>query len=163
MTLRVGQGYDVHKFTTGNEIVVGGVRIPYLRSLLAHSDGDVLLHALCDALLGAAGMGDIGTLFPDTDPAWANADSRKLLRDVVARLTQESWQTVNIDATIILQAPKMAPHIPAMKENIAHDTGLTTNAVGIKATTTEKLGFVGRGEGIAAMVVVLLMRKAADQ
>jgi 2-C-methyl-D-erythritol 2,4-cyclodiphosphate synthase len=153
---RVGQGFDVHAFGPGDHLVLGGVRVPHDRGFIAHSDGDVLLHALCDALLGAAALGDIGQHFPDTDPAYRGADSRRLLTEVLVRVRQAGWQPVNIDSVIIAQAPKMAPHIPEMRENIAHDCGIPFTAVNVKATTTERLGFTGRGEGIAAQAAVLL-------
>lgn len=159
MTFRIGQGFDAHRFTVGNEIIIAGVHIPYIHSLQAHSDGDVLLHALCDALLGAAGMPDIGTLFPDTDVAFKGVDSRHLLRDVIQRLETAGWVVGNVDTTLIAQAPKMLPHIPEMRQNIAADIGVAVDAVGIKATTTERMGFAGRGEGIAAMAVVLLTQR----
>ncbi|HSM27705.1 MAG TPA: 2-C-methyl-D-erythritol 2,4-cyclodiphosphate synthase [Thioalkalivibrio sp.] len=153
---RVGQGFDVHAFGQGDHLVLGGVRVPHDRGFIAHSDGDVLLHALCDALLGAAALGDIGQHFPDTDPAYRGADSRRLLTEVLVRVRQAGWQPVNIDSVIIAQTPKMAPHIPEMRENIARDCGMPVTAVNVKATTTERLGFTGRGEGIAAQAVVLL-------
>ncbi|MBD3657431.1 MULTISPECIES: 2-C-methyl-D-erythritol 2,4-cyclodiphosphate synthase [Marinobacter] len=154
--MRIGQGFDVHAFCPGDHVVLGGVRIPFSKGLLAHSDGDVLLHALADALLGAAALGDIGHLFPDTSDQWAGADSRDLLREVVARVTAEGFAVVNIDATIIAQAPRMAPHITAMRLNIAEDLGISAGRVSVKATTTEKLGFTGRGEGIACQAICLL-------
>jgi 2-C-methyl-D-erythritol 2,4-cyclodiphosphate synthase len=154
--MRIGQGFDVHALVTGRKLIVGGVDIPNEKGLDGHSDADVLLHALCDALLGAAAMGDIGRHFPDTDSRYKNADSRVLLREV-SRLVQEAgYRIVNIDATIIAQAPKMAPHIPSMVNNIAADLGLSRGQVNIKATTTEGLGFAGRAEGIAAEAIVLL-------
>jgi len=154
--MRIGQGFDVHALTTGRKLMIGGVNIPNDKGLDGHSDADVLLHALCDALLGAAALGDIGRHFPDTDSRYQDADSRLLLREV-SRLVQDAgYRIVNIDATIIAQAPKMAPHIPAMVNNIAADLGLSRGQVNIKATTTERLGFTGRGEGIAAEAVVLL-------
>lgn len=154
--LRIGQGFDVHAFTAGDHLVLGGVRIPFSAALQAHSDGDVLLHALCDALLGAAALGDIGQHFPDSDPGYRGADSRFLLRSVCAKLQDAGWVPVNIDSVIIAQAPRMAEHIPAMRALIASDCGLPVAAVSVKATTTERLGFTGRGEGIAAQAVVLL-------
>ncbi len=154
--MRIGQGFDVHAFCPGDHVVLGGVHIPFSKGLLAHSDGDVLLHALADALLGAAALGDIGHLFPDTSDQWAGADSRDLLREVVARITAEGFAVVNIDATIIAQAPRMAPHITAMRLNIAEDLGISAGRVSVKATTTEKLGFTGRGEGIACQAICLL-------
>jgi 2-C-methyl-D-erythritol 2,4-cyclodiphosphate synthase len=154
--MRIGHGYDVHRFGPGNALVLGGVRIPYEQGLEAHSDGDVLIHAVCDALLGAIGQGDIGRHFPDTDPANANIDSRLLLRRVIQLVSQGGWVLGNLDATLIAQAPRMAPYIADMRENLATDMGARTTQVNVKATTTEKLGFTGRGEGIAAHVVVLL-------
>lgn len=158
MDMRVGQGFDVHAFAAGRKLIIGGVEIAYERGLLGHSDADVLLHAICDALLGAAALGDIGKHFPDTDAKFKNIDSRELLRDVAARIRSLGWQVGNVDATIIAQAPKMAPHIPAMAQNIAADLGVALERVNVKATTTEKLGFTGRGEGIAAQAVCLLTR-----
>ncbi|AHE98064.1 2-C-methyl-D-erythritol 2,4-cyclodiphosphate synthase [Thioalkalivibrio paradoxus ARh 1] len=159
--MRIGQGFDVHAFGAGDHLVLGGVRIPFERGFVAHSDGDVLLHALCDALLGAAALGDIGRHFPDSDPRFRGADSRRLLAEVLARVRAEGWVPVNIDSVIIAQAPKMAAHIAAMRENIAADCGLSLTAVNVKATTTERLGFTGRGEGIAAEAIVLLRRASA--
>jgi 2-C-methyl-D-erythritol 2,4-cyclodiphosphate synthase len=156
MDIRVGQGFDVHSFAENRKLIIGGVDIPYELGLLGHSDADVLLHAICDALLGAAALGDIGRHFPDTDARFKNIDSRELLRDVAARIKSLGWQVGNVDATIIAQAPKMAPHIPAMKQNIAVDLDVRPDQVNIKATTTEKLGFAGRGEGIAAQAICLL-------
>ncbi len=154
--LRIGQGFDVHAFGPGDHLVLGGVRIPHGQGFVAHSDGDVLLHALCDALLGAAALGDVGRHFPDTDPRFRGADSRALLSEVLARVRAEGWAPVNIDSVVIAQRPKMAPHIDAMRANIAADCRLPLSAVNVKATTTERLGFTGRGEGIAAEAVVLL-------
>ncbi|MBE9539515.1 MAG: 2-C-methyl-D-erythritol 2,4-cyclodiphosphate synthase [Proteobacteria bacterium] len=157
--MRIGHGYDVHRFgemDAGEGLVLGGACIPYERQLEAHSDGDVLIHAICDALLGAIGAGDIGHHFPDTDPVNAGIDSRCLLRDVVEKMHAKGWCLSNLDSTIIAQAPKMAAHIEAMKTNLAADLGVTMDRVNVKATTTEKLGFAGRGEGIAAHAVVLL-------
>ena len=154
--LRIGQGYDAHKFKAGDHIVIGGVTIPYEKGMAAHSDGDVALHALCDALLGAAALGDIGKHFPDTDAAFKGIDSRILLRDVVAKLRSLGFRFINVDVTIIAQAPKMAPHIPLMREYIAADLGIALDCVNVKATTTEKMGFEGRGEGISSMAVALL-------
>ncbi len=154
--MRIGQGYDVHRFTQGDGVVLGGVGIEHDRGLLAHSDGDVLLHALCDALLGAAGLGDIGGHFPDTDPRWAGADSRDLLRGVVELLAERGLRVHNCDMTIIAQRPRIAPHVPVMRERIAQDLAIDTDRVNVKATTTEGLGFAGREEGIAAHAVVLL-------
>jgi 2-C-methyl-D-erythritol 2,4-cyclodiphosphate synthase len=154
--MRIGHGYDVHRFGSGDEVVLGGVHIPHSRGLEAHSDGDVLIHAICDALLGAIGQGDIGRHFPDTDPANANIDSRILLRQVVALVRDAGWCLGNLDATVIAQLPRMAPHIETMRENLAADLAATPGQVNVKATTTEKLGFTGREEGIAAHAVVLL-------
>ncbi len=154
--LRIGQGYDAHKFKEGDHIIIGGVKIPYEKGMAAHSDGDVALHALCDALLGAAALGDIGKHFPDTDAAFKNIDSRILLRDVVSKLHGMGFKVANVDVTIIAQAPKMAPHIPTMREYIAADLGIKLECVNVKATTTEKMGFEGRGEGISSMAVALL-------
>jgi len=154
--MRIGHGYDVHRFGSGDEVVLGGVHIPHHQGLEAHSDGDVLIHAICDALLGAAGQGDIGRHFPDTDPANANIDSRILLRQVVSLLRDAGWRLVNLDATVVAQAPRMAPHIDTMRENLAADLVVTPEQLNVKATTTEKLGFTGREEGIAAHAVVLL-------
>lgn len=155
---RVGTGFDVHQLVAGRALIMGGVTIPYERGLLGHSDADVLLHAIADALLGAVALGDIGKHFPDNDPAYKGADSRVLLRSVVARVRETGWQVGNIDATIIAQAPKMAPHIAQMRANIAEDCGVAVDSVSVKATTTEQLGFTGRGEGIAAQASVLLVR-----
>ncbi|WP_199455881.1 MULTISPECIES: 2-C-methyl-D-erythritol 2,4-cyclodiphosphate synthase [unclassified Marinobacter] len=154
--MRIGQGFDVHAFGEGDAVILGGVEIPHSHGLKAHSDGDVLLHALADALLGAVSLGDIGHLFPDTSDEWAGADSRDLLRRVMARVLEEGFSVVNVDTTIIAQAPKMAPHVEAMRMNIAEDLGVPVNRVSVKATTTEKLGFTGRGEGIACQAVCLL-------
>jgi 2-C-methyl-D-erythritol 2,4-cyclodiphosphate synthase len=156
--MRIGHGFDVHAFAEGRKLILGGVEIPHDRGLLGHSDADVLLHAICDALLGAAGLGDIGRHFPDNDPAYAGIDSRKLLRDVAARIGALGWKAGNVDATIIAQAPRMAPHIAAMTAHIAADLGVEPARVNVKATTTEKLGFTGRGEGIAAEAVCLIVR-----
>ncbi|GAB2198118.1 2-C-methyl-D-erythritol 2,4-cyclodiphosphate synthase [Sessilibacter sp. MAH4] len=156
--MRIGQGFDVHAFGPGDHIVIGGVSIPYERGLVAHSDGDVLLHALCDALLGAAALGDIGQHFPDTDPAFKNVDSRDLLREVYRKIQESQYQLVNADMTIVAQAPKMAPHISAMVEKIASDLQTSTDTINVKATTTEYLGFTGRKEGIAAFATVLLQK-----
>ncbi len=154
--LRVGQGYDVHRLTEGRRLVLGGVEIPWERGLLGHSDADVLTHAVMDALLGAAAMGDIGKLFPDTDPAYAGADSLALLREVMRRLEIGGWRVVNADATVIAQRPRLAPYIPAMRQNLAEAMGLDLGCVNVKATTEEHLGFTGREEGMAAMAAVLL-------
>ncbi|WP_459208078.1 2-C-methyl-D-erythritol 2,4-cyclodiphosphate synthase [Pseudomonas sp. MLB6B] len=155
--MRIGHGYDVHRFTDGDFITLGGVRIAHTRGLLAHSDGDVVLHALSDALLGAAALGDIGKHFPDTDPQFKGADSRVLLRHVVGIVRAKGWKVGNVDATIVAQAPKMAPHIQHMRECIAQDLQVELDQVNVKATTTEKLGFTGREEGIAVHAVALLL------
>jgi 2-C-methyl-D-erythritol 2,4-cyclodiphosphate synthase (EC 4.6.1.12) len=154
--VRIGQGFDVHAFGEGDKIVIGGEVIPHSRGLVAHSDGDVLLHALCDGLLGAAALGDIGHHFPDNDAQYRNADSRALLRMVYAKLKAEGYRLGNADMTIVAQLPKMAPYINAMRANIAADLETDIGHINVKATTTEKLGFNGRGEGISAMAVVLL-------
>lgn len=156
--MRIGHGFDVHAFGGEGPIIVGGVRIPYEKGLLAHSDGDVALHALTDALLGAAALGDIGKLFPDTDPAFKGADSRALLREAWRRIQAKGYTLGNVDVTIIAQAPKMLPHIPQMRVFIAEDLGCHMDDVNVKATTTEKLGFTGRGEGIACEAVALLVK-----
>lgn len=158
--MRIGHGYDVHRFGPGDSVVLGGVRIPHERGLVAHSDGDVLLHAACDALLGAAGLGDIGRHFPDSDPANANIDSRLLLRRVLVLLGEGGWAVANLDATLVLEAPRVAAFVPAMRENLALDLAVPVARVNVKATTTEGLGFAGRREGIAAHVVVLLRESA---
>jgi 2-C-methyl-D-erythritol 2,4-cyclodiphosphate synthase len=152
--VRVGQGFDVHALVPGRKLVIGGVSIPYEKGLEGHSDGDVLLHAICDALLGAAGLGDIGRHFPDSDAAYKNADSRMLLREVRSKIAR--FKIVNVDATILAQEPRMATHIARMTENIAADLGVGPGSINIKATTTEHLGFVGRLEGIAAQAVALI-------
>lgn len=157
---RIGQGFDVHALVSGRPLIIGGVRIPFDRGLLGHSDADVLLHALTDALLGAAALGDIGRLFPDTDARHAGADSRVLLREAWSRIRSAGWRVVNVDATVICKAPKILPHAPEMVANIAADLDLDPAVVNIKGKTTEKLGFTGRGEGIAAQVVALLTRAA---
>lgn len=154
--MRIGQGFDAHALVAGRKLVIGGVAIPHEKGLAGHSDADVLIHAVCDALLGAAGLGDIGAHFPDTDQRFKDIDSRKLLREVVRLLAANDLRVLNIDATIIAQAPKMSPHILKMRNNIAADVGIPAVDVNIKAKTTEKLGFVGRGEGIAAEAVALL-------
>ena len=159
--IRIGHGYDVHQLVTGRKCIIGGVEIVYEKGLLGHSDADVLLHAICDAMLGAAGLGDIGKHFPDSDASYQGADSRALLRQVVALLKQQGYQLSNLDATIIAQAPKMAPHIETMSMNIASDCGVKRSQVNVKATTTEKLGFTGRGEGIAADAVCLIQTVSA--
>jgi len=155
--MRIGQGFDVHQLVTGRKLIVGGVDIPYEKGLLGHSDADVLLHAICDALLGAAALGDIGRHFADTDAQYKDIDSRLLLRDVADKIKGAGFRIANVDATIIAQAPKMALHIPQMTANIAADLGIAVSAVNVKATTTEHLGYTGRGEGIAAQAVALLL------
>ena len=154
--MRIGQGYDVHKLVEGRRCIICGVDIPHEKGLLGHSDADVALHALCDAILGAAAMGDIGKHFPDTDDAFKGADSRVLLREVVKMVKEKGFVISNTDITIIAQKPKMLPYIEKMRENVSQDLEIKTDRVSIKATTTEKLGFEGRGEGISAMAVVLL-------
>lgn len=154
--LRIGQGYDVHRFQEEGDLILGGVKIDYEKGMAAHSDGDVVLHALCDALLGAAALGDIGRHFPDTDPAYKGIDSRRLLRRVYGKLKELGYRVVNVDITIIAQAPKMAGYIPKMRENIAADLEAEIGGVNVKATTTETLGFEGRGEGIAVQAVALI-------
>tara|TARA_B100000678_G_scaffold241520_1_gene212520 strand:+ start:490 stop:1044 length:555 start_codon:yes stop_codon:yes gene_type:complete len=156
LPLRIGHGFDVHRFGEGDHLMIGGVRLPFDRGFVAHSDGDVLLHAISDALLGACALGDIGHLFPDTDPEWKGADSRDLLRRVVVRVAQAGYRVANLDATLMAQAPKMAPHLGAMRDALAEDLGIDRGAINVKATTTERLGFTGRGEGIAAEAVVLM-------
>ena len=165
MTFRIGHGFDVHKFSSPKDeasIKICGVAIPYECELIAHSDGDVALHALSDALLGAAALGDIGHHFPDTDPAFKGADSRVLLRTVMAEIRQKAYTINNVDITIMAQAPKMAPHIQVMRETIAQDLSLDIDQVNVKATTTEKLGFVGRKEGIAVEAVALIQKQQAN-
>ena len=154
--MRIGQGYDVHALVAGRKLILGGVEIAHDKGLLGHSDADVLLHAVCDALLGAAALGDIGRHFPDSDPKYKGIDSRELLRHVAALVRAKGFRIGNVDATIIAEAPRMAPHIPKMVANIAADLGLDAAMVNVKATTTEKLGFTGRGEGIAAQAVCLI-------
>ncbi|WP_374604469.1 2-C-methyl-D-erythritol 2,4-cyclodiphosphate synthase [Niveibacterium sp.] len=155
---RVGQGFDVHALVPGRKLIIGGVDIPFDRGLLGHSDADVLLHAITDAVLGAAGLGDIGRHFPDTDERFAGADSRVLLREAVASVHAAGWRVGNLDATVIAQAPKILPHVAAMVANISADLGVAADAVNLKGKTTERLGFTGRGEGIAAEAVALLVR-----
>ena len=154
--MRIGQGFDVHALVAGRRLVIGGVEIPHDKGLLGHSDADVLLHAVCDALLGAAGLGDIGRHFPDSDARYRGIDSRELLRHVAGLLADRRYRVVNVDATIVAQAPRMAPHIPRMAANMAADIGVDASQVNVKATTTEELGFTGRGEGIAAQAVCLV-------
>ena len=154
--MRVGQGYDVHKLVEGRDCIICGVKIPYEKGLLGHSDADVALHALSDAILGAAAMGDIGKHFPDTDPKYKGTSSRALLREVMKIVGDRGYKVVNADITVVAQRPKMSPYIDEMRANVAEDLGADIDAVSVKATTTEKLGFEGRGEGISAMAVVLL-------
>jgi 2-C-methyl-D-erythritol 2,4-cyclodiphosphate synthase len=154
--MRIGHGFDVHAYGPGDHLMVGGVAIPHSQGVIAHSDGDVALHALCDALLGAAALGDLGGMFPDTDPQWAGADSRELLRRVLHRVTRDGWRVGNADLTLIAQSPRMAQYIGEMRSRIAADLGVALSQVNLKATTTERLGFTGRGEGLAAHAVVLL-------
>jgi 2-C-methyl-D-erythritol 2,4-cyclodiphosphate synthase len=156
--MRIGQGFDVHALVPGRKLIIGGVDIPFERGLAGHSDADVLLHAICDALIGAAGLGDIGRHFPDTDPRYKGIDSRELLRAVAQLLVAHHYVVGNVDSTIIAQAPKMAPHIAAMRANIAADLGVAVDCVNVKAKTAENLGLVGRGEGIVAEAVVLISR-----
>jgi len=159
--VRIGNGFDVHALVRGRALVLGGVTIPYERGLQGHSDADVLLHAIADAVLGALALGDLGAHFPDTDPKWKGAESRVLLRHVVALAAGGGWRIGNVDATVVAQAPRLAPHVPAMRAIIASDLDCGVAAVSVKATTTERLGFTGRGEGIAALATVLLLRQAA--
>ncbi len=155
---RIGQGFDVHAFGDGDHVMLGGVRVPHSHGVMAHSDGDVVLHALCDAILGALAFGDIGRHFPPSDPQWKGADSRAFLRHCNALIGERGWQVGNADVTVICERPKVGPHALAMREAIAADLGIALDAVSIKATTTETLGFTGRGEGIAAQAVCLLVR-----
>lgn len=157
LAFRVGQGWDVHALVADRPLILGGVTIPHRLGLLGHSDADVLIHALIDALLGAAALGDIGRHFPDTDPRWKGADSRVLLRHTVSLLAQAGWRVGNVDSTVIAQAPKLAPHIPAMVAHLAADLGVPEGAVNVKAKTAEKLGYAGREEGISAQAVALLL------
>src|SRR5688572_9734768 len=161
--MRIGQGFDAHALVAGRKLIIGGVEIPHDKGLAGHSDADVLIHAICDALLGGAGLGDIGTHFPDSDARYKNIDSRKLLREVGELLGKNGLKVVNVDATIIAQEPRMAPHVERMRVNIAADLGMPPVDVNIKAKTTEHLGFVGRGEGIAAEAVALLAEDAASK
>lgn len=155
-TFRIGNGFDVHAFGPGDHVMLGGVRIPHSAGLVAHSDGDVLLHALCDALLGALALGDIGKHFPPADARWKGADSRDLLRAVMALLSERGWRVGNVDATLICEQPRIGPHVERMRASIAQNLGADIDVVSVKATTTERLGFTGRGEGIAAQTVVLI-------
>jgi 2-C-methyl-D-erythritol 2,4-cyclodiphosphate synthase len=156
MKIRIGQGVDVHAFSDGDHVMLGGVRIPHDKALAAHSDGDVALHALCDAMLGAAALGDIGRHFPPSDARWEGADSRDLLRQVDILLKHDGWSVTNVDLTLVCELPKITPHAEQMRANVAADLKLDITDVSIKATTTEKLGFCGRGEGIAALAIVLI-------
>ncbi len=160
--MRIGQGFDAHAFAEGRKLIIGGVEIAYARGLLGHSDADVLVHAICDALLGAAALGDIGKHFPDSDSRYAGLDSRVLLRHVAASVAELGFKVHNVDATIIAQAPRMAPHIPKMVKNIAEDLGMGIGQVNVKASTTDSLGFIGRKEGIAAQAVCLLAETNKD-
>ncbi|MBQ3242637.1 MAG: 2-C-methyl-D-erythritol 2,4-cyclodiphosphate synthase [Oscillospiraceae bacterium] len=157
--MRIGHGYDVHRLVEGRALILGGVTVPYEKGLLGHSDADVLTHAIMDALLGAAGLGDIGKHFPDTDPAYKGADSLKLLDHVIAVLSQSGWKVGNVDATLIAQRPKLAPYISDMRNNLAEHMGIEVQQINVKATTEEKLGFTGSGEGMSAHSVCLLTRK----
>jgi 2-C-methyl-D-erythritol 2,4-cyclodiphosphate synthase len=159
MTIRIGNGFDVHALTAGRRLVLGGVTIPHELGLEGHSDADVLIHAIVDAILGALALGDIGTHFPDTDPRWKDADSRVLLRHVAGLALAQGFAVENLDTTVIAQAPRLAPHVPRMRANIAADLGCDAAQVSVKATTTERLGFAGRGEGIAALATVLLFAR----
>ncbi len=156
--IRIGQGYDVHRFGDGDFVTLCGVQVPHVRGIVAHSDGDIPLHALCDALLGALALGDIGRHFPDTDPRYKGIDSRELLRHVVALVHERGWRVGNVDVTIVAQAPKVSPHVDRMCANVAADLGVDVDRVNVKATTSEKLGFTGREEGIAAHAVALVVR-----
>jgi 2-C-methyl-D-erythritol 2,4-cyclodiphosphate synthase len=160
--MRIGQGFDAHRLVEGRKLIIGGVTIPHARGLEGHSDADVLLHAICDALIGAAALGDIGKHFPDSDSQYKGVDSRKLLRATAELLRKHDWRVVNVDATIIAQEPRMAPHVAGMIANIAADLGVEAGAVNVKAKTTEKLGFTGRGEGIAAEAVALIARATGN-
>ncbi len=155
--MRIGHGFDAHRFASGRPLILGGVTIPHDRGLEAHSDGDVLIHALCDALLGAAALGDIGAHFPDSSESYAGIDSRILLRSVIDLLAESGWQVGNVDVTVIAQAPKLAPYIPKMRETLARDMEADISVVSVKATTTEKMGYVGRKEGITAHAVALIL------
>lgn len=158
MSIRIGQGFDVHAFGDGDHVLLGGVRIPHARGVLAHSDGDVALHALCDALLGALALGDIGHHFPPSDPRWRGADSRAFVRHCAALVREQGYGVGNVDVTVMAERPKVGPHAALMRERIAEDLGIDVGHVSVKATTTERLGFTGREEGIAAMAVCLLVR-----
>ena len=159
MNMRIGNGFDVHAFGDGDHIMLGGVRIAHARGLIAHSDGDVAIHALCDAIFGALALGDIGKHFPPSDERWRNADSRQFLRHAASLMAQHGYALGNADVTVICESPKVGPHAQAMRENLAADLGCRLDQISVKATTTEKLGFTGRGEGIAAQACVLLERR----
>jgi len=161
--MRIGQGFDAHALASGRKLIIGGVHVPHEKGLAGHSDADVLIHAVCDALLGGAGLGDIGQHFPDSDARYKDIDSRKLLREVARLIGSRGLKVVNVDATVIAQAPRLAPHVAAMQANLASDLGVAADAVNIKAKTTEKLGFVGRGEGIAAEAVALLAEEKLNR
>lgn len=156
--MRIGTGFDVHAFGAGDHLIIGGVRVPHARGVVAHSDGDVVIHALCDAIFGALALGDIGQHFPPSDPRWRDADSRQFLRHAAALMAQQGYALGNADVTVIAEAPKVGPHAQAMRENLASDLGCAVDRISVKATTTEKLGFCGRAEGIAAQACVLLER-----
>jgi 2-C-methyl-D-erythritol 2,4-cyclodiphosphate synthase len=158
MTVRIGHGFDVHAFGDGDHLMLGGVRVPHVRGVLAHSDGDVVIHALCDAILGALALGDIGRHFPPSDPRWKGADSRMFLRHCAALAREQGWRLGNADVTVVCERPKVGPHADAMRAHLAEDLGVAIDAISVKATTTETLGFTGRGEGIAAHAVCLLER-----
>ena len=160
--MRIGSGFDVHAFGAGDSVVLGGIRIPHSRGVIAHSDGDVVLHALCDALLGAAGLGDIGMHFPDTDPVWKGAESRRFVEAVLQMLSVRKLRVCNVDITLLAQSPKVSPYRLEIRRSLAHMLGVTENQVNIKATTTEHLGFIGRSEGLAAQAVVLLESAPAE-
>jgi 2-C-methyl-D-erythritol 2,4-cyclodiphosphate synthase len=162
-SFRVGIGYDVHRLLSGRPLILGGVQIPFAQGLFGHSDADVLLHAITDALLGAAALGDIGTYFPPTDAQWKDADSRELLRVAVGYLREAGWSTINIDATVVCEAPKLLPHVEAMRASIAEVVGIAASRVSVKGKTSEGLGFTGRGEGIAAHVVALIERHIVEE
>jgi 2-C-methyl-D-erythritol 2,4-cyclodiphosphate synthase len=161
MTIRIGHGFDVHAFGEGDHLMLAGVRVPHTRGVLAHSDGDVAIHALCDAILGALALGDIGQHFPPSDPRWKGADSRAFLRHCAALARARGWRLGNADVTVVCERPKVGPHVPAMRAALAEDLGADLDAISVKATTTERLGFTGRGEGIAAHAVCLLVRGPA--
>lgn len=163
MQFRIGHGFDVHAFGPGDHVIIGGIRIAFSKGVVAHSDGDVLIHALCDALLGAAALGDIGRHFPDTSEDFRGADSRGLLRQVKALIEEQGYRVANVDNTIIAQAPKIGSYLPGMRANLSHDLNVASDQISIKATTTEKLGYIGRGEGLAAHSVVLLSKESLER